>query len=47
MNFVVTPHTSPLAAEARRKVLEDPGFGKIFTDHMVTLRWTAEARWHE
>lgn len=47
MNFVVTPHASPVAAEARRKVLEDPGFGKIFSDHMVTLRWTAEAGWHD
>ena len=47
MNFVVTPHASPVPAETRRKVLEDPGFGKIFTDHMVTLRWTAEAGWHD
>jgi branched-chain amino acid aminotransferase len=47
MNFVVTPHASPVAAETRRKVLEDPGFGRIFTDHMVTMRWTAERGWHE
>lgn len=47
MNFVVTPHASPVAAETRRKVLEDPGFGKIFSDHMVTLRWTADAGWHD
>jgi branched-chain amino acid aminotransferase len=47
MNFVVTPHASPVPAETRRKVLEDPGFGKIFTDHMVTLRWTAESGWHD
>ena len=42
MNFVVTPHASPVPADARRKVLEDPGFGRIFTDHMVTMRWTTE-----
>lgn len=47
MNFVVTPHASPVAAATRRKVLEDPGFGKIFSDHMVTLRWSAEAGWHD
>lgn len=47
MKFVVTPHASPLAAEARRKLLEDPGFGRIFTDHMVTVRWTANAGWHD
>jgi branched-chain amino acid aminotransferase len=47
MNFVVTPHASPVAAETRRKVLEDPGFGRIFTDHMATMRWTAERGWHD
>mgnify|MGYP006199851843 CR=1 FL=1 len=38
MNFVVTPHASPVAAATRRKVLADPGFGKIFSDHMVLQR---------
>lgn len=47
MNFVVTKHASPVAAEVRRKWLADPGFGRVFTDHMVTLRWTQEAGWHD
>jgi branched-chain amino acid aminotransferase len=47
MNFVVTPHASPVPAETRRKLLEDPGFGRIFSDHMVTMRWTAERGWHD
>jgi len=45
--FVTLPHPNPTSAQARAAMLEDPGFGKIFTDHMVTLRWTAEAGWHE
>ncbi len=28
-------------------VLADPGFGRFFTDHMVTARWTPEAGWHD
>lgn len=47
MNFATTPHASPVSAENRRKILEDPGFGRVFTDHMVTLRWTAEKGWHD
>lgn len=47
MNFAITPHASPVSAENRRKLLEDPGFGRIFTDHMVTVRWTAEKGWHD
>ncbi|HEY0941492.1 MAG TPA: branched-chain amino acid aminotransferase [Steroidobacter sp.] len=47
MNFAITPNASPVSAENRRKLLEDPGFGRIFTDHMVTLRWTADKGWHD
>lgn len=47
MKFVVTPHASPVAAETRRSSIADPGFGRLFTDHMVTLRWTANAGWHD
>lgn len=47
MNFAITRHTSPVAPQERGKILEDPGFGRIFTDHMVTLRWTAERGWHD
>lgn len=45
MNFAITPHPSPVAAENRRKLLEDPGFGRIFTDHMVTARWSLDKGW--
>ena len=47
MNFVVTKNASPVAADERRKWLADPGFGRVFTDHMVTLRWTQDAGWHD
>jgi len=40
-------HPAPTSEGARAKLLENPGFGKIFTDHMVTIRWNAEAGWHD
>lgn len=47
MNFAVTPHASPVPADVRSKTLEDPGFGRVFSDHMVTLRWSKERGWHD
>ncbi len=45
--FVTLAHPSPTSASARAALLENPGFGKIFTDHMVTVRWTAAKGWHD
>ena len=47
MSFTITPHASPVSPQTREKTLEDPGFGRVFTDHMVTMRWTAERGWHD
>ncbi len=40
--FTRRPHAAPVAADVRASMLEDPGFGKIFTDHMATIRWTQD-----
>ena len=45
--FTTVPHPNPVPAAARAALLENPGFGKVFTDHMVTVRWTAEQGWHD
>ena len=45
--FARTPNPAPLPAEQRGEILADPGFGRHFTDHMVTIRWTADAGWHD
>ena len=38
--FTRRPHPAPVAADLRASMLEDPGFGRVFTDHMATIRWT-------
>lgn len=35
---------SPSAAE-RQRLLANPGFGRVFTDHMVRATWTVEGGW--
>lgn len=47
LTFERLVHPNPVDAASRAAILEDPGFGKHFTDHMVTIRWTVEAGWHD
>jgi branched-chain amino acid aminotransferase len=39
------PKQDPLSAEQRRAVMQNLGFGRVFTEHMVTLRYRAETGW--
>ena len=41
------PHPNPVSADQRAAFLENPGFGKIFTDHMATIRYTEGKGWHD
>ena len=36
-----------MAPEERESLLADPGFGRIFTEHMVGAHWTPGAGWHD
>lgn len=45
--FSRTPHPTPVTVDARAEIVAAPGFGRYFTDHMVTIRWTADAGWHD
>ena len=44
--FIVTPSHKAVSADERAVLLADPGFGRIFTDHMVTIRYTEGQGWH-
>ncbi len=39
LTFTRLPHPSPTPAEAREAAIAAPGFGTIFTDHMVSIDW--------
>ena len=33
--------------KARDKLLKNPGFGRVFTDHMVTIKYSKDSGWHD
>jgi branched-chain amino acid aminotransferase len=45
----ITTHRSPrpVSPERRAEILADPGFGRHFTDHMLTVTWTPDEGWHD
>lgn len=47
MEFEIQANGQPLHADARAALLAGPGFGRIFTDHMISARWTVDSGWHE
>ncbi|GAA3042151.1 branched-chain amino acid aminotransferase [Streptomyces lactacystinicus] len=46
ITFDLKPSAHPLSAAEREARLVNPGFGRVFTDHMVTVRWTEGVGWH-
>ncbi len=48
--FTRLPHPSLVPADVRDAALTDPGFGKLFSDHMVSIDWSEGAdgigAWH-
>lgn len=45
--FRVEPTTSPTPDARREEILQAPGFGVHFTDHMISATWTPERQWHD
>ncbi len=41
MDFAHIPHPAPVPGETRAQAIVDPGFGSVFTDHMVTIDYHA------
>ena len=42
----VRRHASPTTSEQRASLMTDPGFGRTFTDHMATARYSPDEGWH-
>jgi len=47
IDFEIRPAQTRVPAAERARLLEAPGFGQVFTDHMITLRWSADRGWHD
>ena len=47
LQFTRQPHPAPTSPERRAAILRDPGFGRVFTDHMVTIRYSEGKGWHD
>ena len=47
IDFALRPSSNPVPAGERERLLADPGFGQIFTDNMVTIRWSDDRGWHD
>ncbi|HEY5711328.1 MAG TPA: branched-chain amino acid aminotransferase, partial [Allosphingosinicella sp.] len=46
-SFVLEPSAAPVPAAERDLLLTDPGFGKVFTDHMAIVRYHSDLGWHD
>ena len=47
LTFAFEENAAPMPASKRASLLQNPGFGRVFTDHMVTIRYSEERGWHE
>ena len=46
LEFEIRPATNPTSDKERAAKLVDPGFGRIFTDHMSLVRYNQAKGWH-
>ena len=47
LDFEIRPNPHPVAAAERAALLANPGFGRVFTDHMVTVRYAEGKGWYD
>ncbi|MEH6757222.1 MAG: branched-chain amino acid aminotransferase [Parasphingorhabdus sp.] len=47
LEILVEKHSAPVPEAERTQVLINPGFGNIFTDHMVSIRFNEAQGWHD
>src|SRR5579862_7156865 len=44
--FSCSPASNPVASDTRAELLKNPGFGRVFTDHMAVVRYSQTNGWH-
>jgi branched-chain amino acid aminotransferase len=45
--FVRELHLGPTPPDQRAALLRDPGFGRVFTDHMASIRYAEGKGWRD
>ncbi|MFB0610978.1 branched-chain amino acid aminotransferase [Aurantiacibacter poecillastricola] len=46
IQFKHIPHPAPVPGATREQAIADPGFGTVFTDHMVSIDYDEGEGWH-
>ncbi|MXV43768.1 branched-chain amino acid aminotransferase [Saccharibacter sp. 17.LH.SD] len=46
-DFCIEKTSTPTSPERRAELLKDPKFGRVFTDHMVVIRYKEGQGWHD
>ena len=47
IRFKVSPSTDRASDTERERRLNNPGFGKVFTDHLVSIKWAKDRGWYD
>ncbi|MEV8513052.1 branched-chain amino acid aminotransferase [Dactylosporangium sp. NPDC051484] len=47
LDFEIRQNPQPVTAAERSALMANPGFGRIFTDHMVTVRYAEGKGWYD
>jgi branched-chain amino acid aminotransferase len=47
IRFTVTPAKTRVNETERARRLENPGFGQVFSEHMIEIRWNEKQGWHD
>ena len=46
LTFDIKPTTNPTSDQERAAKLANPGFGRVFTDHMAVVQFSQDKGWH-
>jgi branched-chain amino acid aminotransferase len=47
ITFTVLPVAQRVGEEERARMLANPGFGRIFSEHMARIAWDRQSGWHD
>lgn len=47
VQFTIERNKGPVPLAERARLLADPGFGRVFSDHMAVIKYTEDKGWHD